>query len=185
MFPEGILRGETAMRTTRLNWSAGSVAAVAAVIAIGSLLPQLHAQVVDQPARPGQRMMQRDTTTDANHAYKVCKASELIGMNVRGREGDDNVGSINDLVIGADGRINYAAVSFGGFLGMGDKLFAVPFEAIDVVKTDDDAYARIDVTEETLKEKKGFNQENWPTEADRTFGGPTTRRQAATMGLSR
>jgi hypothetical protein len=121
---------------------------------------------------------------DANHAHKTCKASEVVGMNVRGREGDDNIGSINDLVIGEDGRIKYAAVSFGGFLGMGDKLFAVPFEAIEWVKNDDGAYARVDVTEETLKERQGFNQDNWPAEADRTFVNEV-RRNAATTGISR
>ena len=68
---------------------------------------------------------------------------------------------------------------------MGDKLFAVPLEAIDFVKTGDDAYARIDVTEETLKQKQGFNQEKWPAEADQSFVTGNLRRQAATSGLSR
>jgi hypothetical protein len=53
------------------------------------------------------------------------------------------------------------------------------------VKTDDDAYARIDVTEETLKEKKGFNQDNWPEEADRSFTTGNLRRHAATQNLAR
>ncbi len=106
-------------------------------------------------------------------------------MNVRGVDGDESIGSINDLVIGQDGQVKYAAVSFGGFLGMGDKLFAVPFGAIDWVKTDDDAYARIDVTEETLKEKKGFNQDNWPEDADSSFTTGNLRRQAATQNVAR
>jgi hypothetical protein len=81
--------------------------------------------------------------------------------------------------------VKYAAVSFGGFLGMGDKLFAVPLGAIDFIKTDKDTYARIDVTEQTLKAKQGFNQDHWPAEADRSFTSGTTRRQASNMDVSR
>ena len=179
------------MRTSKAFWTIGSLAALAAVIVVGSQAPQTRAQVVEQNptqqvGQPSEYAVQRPGLVDqSNQAAKRCKASEMIGMDVRGLNGDDKIGSINDLVIGHDGRVKYAAVSFGGFLGMGDKLFAVPFEAIDFVKTDDDAYARIDVTEETLKQKQGFNQDKWPTEADRTFATGELRRQAATSGISR
>jgi hypothetical protein len=162
------------MRVKPAFW--GITAAVAAVIALGSHLQQSNAQVAEQATTTQTDRQTADQKTDSN---STCKASDLVGMNVRGVDGDENIGSISDLVIGHDGQVKYAAVSFGGFLGMGDKLFAVPFEAIDFVKTDDDAYARIDVTEETLKEKKGFNQENWPSDADSTFTRGNLRRQAA------
>ncbi len=106
-------------------------------------------------------------------------------MNVRGLSGDDDIGSIHDLVIAQDGRIEYVAVSFGGLLGVGDKLFAVPFEAIDFVKTDSDAYAQIDAKEETLKQKQGFNQDTWPAEADRSFTSGKLRQQASASSISR
>jgi hypothetical protein len=150
------------MRTKPALWGFATVAATAAAIVMGSQLRQSSAQVVERTTVP----VDHQVTSPDTQRHHTCKASELVGMNVRGVDGDDNIGSINDLVIGRDGRVKYAAVSFGGFLGMGDKLFAVPFESIDFVKTDDDAFARIDVTEETLKEKKGFNQENWPEKAD-------------------
>jgi hypothetical protein len=124
---------------------------------------------------------QRDTVvaTERHKAHKnAFKASELIGMNVRGRSGDDDIGQINDLMISKDGRVIYAAVSFGGFLGLGDKLFAVPLQAIDFVKTDDESYARMDVTEQTLENKEGFNQDNWPQQANRDFVGGLGTRQA-------
>jgi sporulation protein YlmC with PRC-barrel domain len=165
------------MNTNFTKWGFGALAAFATV-AVG--LP-VTAQVVER----SNNQAVHDTDSNRDHAHKTCKASELIGMNVRGVNGDDNIGSVNDLVLGHDGRVKYAAVSFGGFLGMGDKLFAVPFEAIDFVKTDDDAYARIDVTEETLKEKKGFNQDNWPNDADSTFTRGNLRRQAAMPNVAR
>ncbi len=171
------------MSTRKIVWSLGSIAAV---IVVGSLASQTRAQVLRQRMRHTGQPVQQDTMRDrADQARQGRKASELIGMKVRGLSADDNIGSISDLVIDHDGRVKYAAVSFGGFLGMGDKLFAVPFDAIDFVKTGDEAYARIDVTEETLKQKKGFNQDNWPTEADRTFETRNLRPQAATPGVSR
>jgi hypothetical protein len=174
------------MSTRKVMWSLGSITAIAAVILVGSQAPQTRAQVIERRTpQAGQPVQQDPTRGLADHARKGSKASELIGMDVRGLSGDDNIGSINELLIGQDGRVTYVAVSFGGFLGMGDKLFAVPFEAIDFVKTDDEAYARIDVTEETLKQKKGFNQDNWPLEADRTFTNGNLRRQSATPGVSR
>jgi hypothetical protein len=169
-----------AMRIKPAFWGLGTTAVMAATIVIGSQ-SKLLAQVVERTTTHADRQMANHKA----HAHNTCKASEVIGMNVRGLNGEDNIGSINDLVLGHDGRVKYAAVSFGGFLGMGDKLFAVPFAAIDFVKTDDDAFARIDVSEETLKEKKGFNQENWPAEADSTFTRGNLRRQAAMSDVAR
>jgi hypothetical protein len=149
--------------------------ALAAVLVAGSHAPRAQAQVTQRNPSQIDRQSSRLTQADPKHT----KASSLIGMQVRGLSGEDKIGSINDLVIGPDGDVEYVAVSFGGFLGMGDKLFAVPFEAIDWVKTDDDAFARVDVTEKSLNQKKGFDHNTWPTEADRSFTRGTLRRQAA------
>jgi PRC-barrel domain len=167
------------MKTKTTIWALGAFAVLGAAVALHGR--SSVAQVVERANAD----VQITTDRDADHARHTCKASDVIGMDVRGVQRDDNIGSINDVVIGHDGRVKYLAVSFGGFLGMGDKLFAVPFEAIDWVKTDDDAYARIDVTEETLKEKKGFNQDNWPEEADRSFTIGNLRRHAAAQKIAR
>ena len=66
------------------------------------------------------------------------------------------------------GRVSYVVVSSGGFLGIGDKLFAVPWEAVQV---DGAEHAlRFDVTKERLEEAPGFDQDNWPDFADQTWG---------------
>jgi hypothetical protein len=97
------------------------------------------------------------------------KASELIGLGVRAG-GDDEKGKIKDLMIGADGRVEYAAVSFGGFMGMGDKLFAVPMDAIHLEWKDNKiSHAQVDVTEESIKQRKGFDSNHWPEQGDREF----------------
>jgi sporulation protein YlmC with PRC-barrel domain len=61
----------------------------------------------------------------------TIRASQLIGQDIKNSKGD-NVGEIKDLVIDSSGKIRYAAVTYGGFLGVGSKLFAVPFEAFQV-----------------------------------------------------
>jgi hypothetical protein len=75
-------------------------------------------------------------------------------------------------------------VSFGGYLGLGDKLFAVPFEAIGFVKVDD-AYAPIDASEEILKGKQGFNTDKLPVKADRSFANGKLRPRTETAESTR
>jgi hypothetical protein len=66
--------------------------------------------------------------------------------------------------------VDYAAVSFGGFLGIGDKLFAVPLDAIHLEWKDNKVdKAHVDVTEETIKQRQGFDDSHWPEQADRGF----------------
>ena len=69
------------------------------------------------------------TVADAKDKGGVLKASELIGMKVQGSDGK-NLGKIRDLVIDPDGDVEYAVLDFGEFLGMGDKYFAVPWDAL-------------------------------------------------------
>ncbi len=103
---------------------------------------------------------------DAGHAWK---ASELIGASVHTANNEEK-GKIKDLMISGNGHVEYAAVSFGGFLGMGDKLFAVPLDAIHIEWKDNKVnYATVDVSEESIKQRQGFDEKNWPQHADRGF----------------
>ena len=167
------------MTTRRVYWCIGSLAAIGAF----TLATIAFAQVVKQGSSGAAAHQGVAKRTDGNE--QRVKATDLIGMNVRGLKGDDKIGSINDVVLGQDGHIKYVAVSFGGYLGLGDKLFAVPFEAIDFVKIDNDAFARIDATEEALKQKQGFNTDKWPTEADRSFANGKMRSQTEAPGATR
>jgi len=116
----------------------------------------------------GQAYGQNDKMQGARGGHSV-KASELIGLGVRA-SGDDEKGKIKDLMIGPDGRVEYAAVSFGGFMGMGDKLFAVPMDAIHLEWKDNKiSHAQVDVTEESIKQRKGFDATHWPDQGEREF----------------
>jgi sporulation protein YlmC with PRC-barrel domain len=92
------------------------------------------------------------------------KASAMIGTDVVNAKGD-NLGDVKEVVIDPrTGRVAYAVVSFGGFLGMGEKLFAVPFGSFryDVSKND---YV-LDISKERLEAAPGFDPDKWPTMAD-------------------
>jgi hypothetical protein len=151
----------------------------AACLVLGAAFALVDAtaqQTTDQIGVENQQTETREfgregATADRTRQHQGYKASELLGLNVRGRTGDDDIGEIEDLMIGNDGKVKYAAVSFGGFLGIGEKMFAVPFQAIEFVRSDDDLYARIDVNEEQLKNMEGFDQENWPDQSNRNFAG--------------
>ncbi len=66
------------------------------------------------------------------------------------------------------GRVAYAVLSFGGFLGMGDKLFAIPWHALKVLP-EEHAFL-LEVDQETLKTAPGFDKNNWPDMADPQWG---------------
>ena len=92
------------------------------------------------------------------------KASSMIGTDVINPKGD-NLGDVKEVVIDPrSGRVAYAVVSFGGFLGMGEKLFAIPFSAFeyDVNKS---KYV-LDVSKERLEAAPGFDPDKWPSMAE-------------------
>jgi sporulation protein YlmC with PRC-barrel domain len=98
----------------------------------------------------------------------VLSASSLKGDKVVNHQGDD-LGEIQEIMIDLDrGRIAYAVLSFGGFLGMGDKLFAIPWQAFSV----DTVQKRLvlDTKKELLEKATGFDKSDWPNMADPTWG---------------
>ena len=103
----------------------------------------------------------------AAHAGPVLSSSTLTGDSVRNLEGED-LGDIKDLMIDtASGNVEYAVLSFGGLLGMGDKLFAVPWKSLRVDTTNHCLV--LDVPKDRLKDAPGFDKDHWPNFADTTF----------------
>jgi sporulation protein YlmC with PRC-barrel domain len=92
------------------------------------------------------------------------KASSIIGTKVVNPK-DDSLGEIKELVIDPrTGRVAYAVVSFGGFLSMGKKLFAIPFSAFAYNVTKNEYI--LDVSKERLDAAPGFDPDHWPSMAD-------------------
>src|SRR5712671_6609621 len=106
-------------------------------------------------------MPEKIKQTDPNKRFRrVLAASTLAGDGVRNAAGED-LGKIDEIMIDIPtGRVAYAVLSFGGFLGMGDKLFAVPWSAL---KVDEDKKCFIlDVDRGTIEAAPGFDKNNWP-----------------------
>jgi sporulation protein YlmC with PRC-barrel domain len=103
-------------------------------------------------AGPGPALMGADTLI-GNEVYNIA---------------NESLGTIKELMIDmSSGTINYAVLSYGGFLGMGDRLFAVPWRALKL----DAANRRftLSVTKEQLKNAPGFDKDHWPSMADTTW----------------
>ena len=98
------------------------------------------------------------------NANKVVSATSVTGDAVTNLNGE-RLGRIEDIVLDlSSGRVAYAVLSFGGFLGIGDKLFAVPWGAMHL--DSDQKEFVLDVSKETLEEAEGFDKSNWPDLAD-------------------
>src|SRR5580693_5550426 len=92
----------------------------------------------------------------------------VIGSKVVNQQNQD-LGKIEDVVIdAAAGRITYAVLSFGGFLGMGDKYFAIPWEAFRFHVTE--KRATLNVDKKLLENAPGFDKEDWPNMTDSSWG---------------
>ncbi|EMI46834.1 PRC-barrel domain-containing protein [Rhodopirellula sp. SWK7] len=123
---------------------------------------------------------------DAKTRGTAIRVSQLMGLNIQNSQGE-SVGEINDIVLDSrTGKVRYAAVTYGGFLGVGNKMFAVPFEAFKVQVDPDEAgdddidsddYVMVlDVTQQQLEGQQGFDEDNWPNMADRRWAAELNER---------
>ena len=98
---------------------------------------------------------------------RLMGADTLIGNDVYNHK-DEDLGDIKEIMLDVpNGRIAYAVLSFGGFLGMGDKLFAVPWEALKL-DTENECFV-LNVEKERLENAPGFDPDRWPDMADSTW----------------
>jgi len=106
--------------------------------------------------------------TRAVHEPRVLAADTLTGEKVVNLQMED-LGKIEHLMIDlGTGRIAYAVLSFGGFLGMGDKLFAIPWGALALDTVEKQFILNVD--KELLKGAPGFDKDHWPNMADHIWG---------------
>lgn len=107
--------------------------------------------------------------TDPDRKFRsVLAASTLAGDSVRNAAGED-LGKIDEIMIDIpSGRVAYAVLSFGGFLGMGDKLFAVPWRALKV--DEDEKCFILNVDRRTIERAPGFDKNEWPDMSDVSWG---------------
>jgi sporulation protein YlmC with PRC-barrel domain len=98
----------------------------------------------------------------------IVKANkEVNGRKVINRQGE-SLGKVEEVMIDSvPGRVAYAVVSFGGFLGLGDKLFAVPWNSLDW-DVEREAFV-MNADKEFLKNAPGFDKNDWPNMSDTSW----------------
>ena len=105
----------------------------------------------------------RSTTSTTNYR-RTLSAGTLIGDSVKNREGE-NLGNLKEIMLDVQsGRIAYGVLESGSVLGLGGKLFAIPFEAFTVDEQNHKLILNVD--KETIKNAEGFDKNNWPDTAD-------------------
>lgn len=98
---------------------------------------------------------------------RIISSSTITGQNVYNME-DENIGDIKDLMINLNNsKVEYAVISFGGFMGIGNKLFAMPLKVFQF--SDNDDTIRLDISKEKLENAPSFDKDNWPKTSDNDF----------------
>lgn len=102
---------------------------------------------------------------------EIMAAATLDGNKVMSSDGE-HVGKISDIMLDVrSGRIAYAVLAEGGFLGMGANLHAIPWNAL-TLDTDQKCFY-VDIAAQRLKDDPGFDKDHWPTMADTKWGATT------------
>jgi sporulation protein YlmC with PRC-barrel domain len=110
---------------------------------------------------------QNDLDDGEGPGPQIMAAGTLTGEEVVNSDGV-TLGSIDSIMLDVpSGKIAYAVLSFGGFLGMGNKLFAIPWQALQL-DTDNKCFI-LNVDKETLDGAPGFDKDHWPSMADQQW----------------
>ena len=127
-----------------------TAAAIAAILLVSTV--STFAQATAPSMTPAERH-------DWERSHRLSK---VIGSDVRNKSGD-KIGDIRDLVVDDRGTIRLAIVSTGGFLGVGDRLHAVPWDVLTLGPKDDHI---LDIDKAHLQATPGFTSKTWPNLGD-------------------
>ncbi len=104
---------------------------------------------------------------DANKPVERLTASSIIGDSVENRKGE-TLGKIEELMVNVDtGKIEYAVLTAGGLLGVGKKLFAIPFEQLEI--DEEKEVFILDRSKDYIKNSPGFDSSHWPDTNDHSY----------------
>jgi len=108
----------------------------------------------------------------------IVDAEKLIGCKVENLQGE-SLGKIETLIVDLrEGRVTAAILSFGGFLGLGEKLYPVPLGSI-TFKPEDERCV-MDMDKEALKRAPAYSRGEWPDWSDREWIGRVYQHYNAT-----
>jgi sporulation protein YlmC with PRC-barrel domain len=159
---------------------------LAAFLVLALLVPPAANAQYDQDQErtrdQSQNNQQLDQQASQDFQPKLHQADELIGAAVKNLQGEE-IGNIKDLVMDSQHQnVSYAVLAFGGFLGLGQDLRAIPWQALTIqrgaaasaergMRTDRADRDRdhdgeisivLNATKEQLENAEGFSDDNWP-----------------------
>lgn len=106
---------------------------------------------------------------DANRPVQRLTATSIIGDKVENTDGED-LGRIDNLMINIrTGKIEYVVLEYGSFLGLGGKLFAIPFSELRLAPGRHVFILNRD--EDYIKNSPGFDKDHWPDTNDHSYYG--------------
>ncbi len=112
-------------------------------------------------------MPKHDNAQHGHHGSALLSATSIVGDDVCNLKHDE-LGKIENIMLDLQsGEIRYAVLSSGGFLGMGDRLFAIPWKALKQDR--ENKRFTLDIDTERLKKAPGFDKDNWPNMADSSW----------------
>ena len=141
-----------------------------------SSMPAQSTTASSQSGMSGATFMQNQQASD-------WRASKLIGATVYGSD-NASIGEVNELLLASDGKVNGVVIGVGGFLGVGEKNVAVPFEKLNVTRKADSAAIdkiTISFTKDELKNAPTFAFYDAPKSS--TTGSNTTERPRGTTPM--
>jgi len=107
----------------------------------------------------------------------LVRVHEILGISVQNRQGD-NLGKIEDLVLDSkNGKIQFCVVSFGGMLGIGSKLTAVPYHDLSMESASDrkSRVAYLEISKDDLAKAPCFTGSSWPDMTNAEWVGNTEK----------
>ena len=152
--------GQSAGNTPGVTTHSGTVAPTTGTVGTGNAMT----------ANSGDRQASgRDRKAEDAWA-RAHRASKIIGTEVRNRQGQ-KLGEIKDVVLGSNGTVAYAVVNTGGFLGMRNRMHAIPWTAMQT--NTGDRHFLLDMDKERLTRAPGFDDKQWPNMADERWNSET------------
>lgn len=149
------------------TYSRQLITALALCATAGTVASQTTSTMPGSASVPGRSM-----TSSGDDWQRNYRATKIIGTDVRNTRGD-KIGDIKDLVLDRNGAISYAVISTGGFLGVGDRLHAVPWNVLQSSSGRD--YRVLDIEKDRLKSAPGFDSNKWPNVTDEKWGEENRR----------
>ena len=149
------------------------------LIALGAMLPasvRAQAPISEEPASAPVAVAPASRVPTLSAAQRRAwennhRLSRVLGTEVRNRSGQ-KIGDLKDLVVDNQGKLTLAIVSTGSFLGLSDRLHAVPWEAL---RSGDDGERVLDMERAQLSRVPGFGERSWPDFSNETWAQENRR----------